>query len=181
MENAERGATKDNQFDRGPKLSTKSRRRVYRLRSGKAGQKFGPPGRNFYRDSRSLVFTSIERPSDRATERPSDRATERSSDRATERSCGRAIERSSDRSSDRPSDRSSDRATELYQQTHQPKGQAECAERLNNSIETPLIWTRSGQIDTCASFCEFSFCSVKTAKRLKTVNYQVKRISLKVH
>ena len=115
VENGKRGATKDNQFYRGPKLSTKSRRRVYRLRSGKAGQKFGPPGRNFYRDSRSIVFTSIERPSDRTTERPSDRVTERSSERAIDRAAVRPSDRAIERPIERPSDRSikrpSDRVT----------------------------------------------------------------------
>ena len=110
-ENAQREATKHDNFDKGPEFYRNPWLHVYRSRSGKAGL-------NFHRNSRSLVFSSIERPSDRAidqtTERSSDRAINRATERPTERPSDRATERPAERPAERPSDRSSDRSKNRF-------------------------------------------------------------------
>ena len=95
---------------------TKSRRLVYRLRSGKAGLKCKQAGLKLYSNPRPLRFSPTERPDDRAidraterqTERPSDRATGRSTDRPSDPATGRSNDPGAWRPSDRPSHRPSD-------------------------------------------------------------------------
>ena len=109
LETAQRGATKNNQFDRGPNVYSKSRRRVYRLRSGipRDNNLEGVSDRPT-RISAETIKRPSDRSSDRAIERPIDRSTERSTDRATDRT----TERSSDRATERPIERSTERSTE---------------------------------------------------------------------